>query len=55
MQPNHPPPAVVGLRESEPLAGAIAREAGLGLLPIEERAFEGGEFKLRPLESARGR
>lgn len=25
------------------------------LLPIEERPFDGGEFKLRPLESARGR
>ncbi len=55
MHPNHPPPAIVGLSESEPLASAIAREAGLGRLPIEERPFDGGEFKLRPLESARGR
>jgi ribose-phosphate pyrophosphokinase len=55
MQPNHTPPAVVGLSESHDLATAIAREAGVALLPIEERAFDGGEFKLRPLESARGR
>ena len=55
MHPNHPPPAVVGLSESQPLADAIARAAGIGVLPIEERPFDGGEFKLRPLESARGR
>ncbi len=34
---------------------AIATGAGLPLVPIEERRFEGGEFKLRPLESVRGR
>lgn len=37
------------------MASAIAHEAGLALLPVEERAFDGGEFKLRPLESVRGR
>ncbi len=55
MQPNPTQPAVVGLSESQPLASAVAREAGLPLLAIEERAFDGGEFKLRPLESVRGR
>jgi ribose-phosphate pyrophosphokinase len=48
-------PAIAALSESRPLAEAIAREASLPLLPIEERTFESGEFKLRPLESVRGR
>ncbi len=55
MSPNPLSAAVIGLSESQPLAQAIAQHAGLPLLPIEERAFEGGEFKLRPLESVRGR
>lgn len=46
---------LVALTESRALATAVAREAGLALLPIEERAFEDGEFKIRPLESVRGR
>ncbi len=46
---------VVALTESRLLGTAVAREAGLPLLPIEERTFEDGEFKLRPLESVRGR
>jgi len=37
------------------MAAAIAANAGLPLATIEERRFEGGEFKLRPLESVRGR
>lgn len=48
-------PALAALSESRELAVAIAREANLPLIPIEERSFEGGEFKLRPLESVRGR
>jgi ribose-phosphate pyrophosphokinase len=50
-----PRPALVALSESRDLAAAVAREAALPLIPIEERPFEGGEFKLRPLESVRGR
>ena len=50
-----PSPAIVALRETHDLAAAIAREAELPLVPIEERRFEAGEFKLRPLESVRGR
>ncbi len=46
---------LVGLDESGVLAAAVAREAGLAQLPIEARRFEGGEFKLRPLQSVRGR
>jgi ribose-phosphate pyrophosphokinase len=53
--PTSPGPAVVALSESRDLAIAVAREAGLPLVAIEERPFEGGEFKLRPLESVRGR
>ena len=55
MSLNSLPAAAVGLSESQALANAIAQHAGLALLPIEERTFEGGEFKLRPLESVRGR
>lgn len=46
---------LAALTESRPLAAAVAREAGLPLLALEERRFDGGEFKLRPLESVRGR
>lgn len=55
MHSSHLQPAVIGLSENHALASAIATEAGVPLLPIEERAFDGGEFKLRPLESVRGR
>lgn len=55
MSLTHPQPALVALSESRQLAAAVAREADLPLLPIEERNFESGEFKLRPLESVRGR
>jgi ribose-phosphate pyrophosphokinase len=36
-------------------AGRIADLLGIGLLPIEERDFEDGEHKARPLASVRGR
>lgn len=55
MLPTAAGPALIALGESRGLAAAVAGEAGLPLIPIEERAFEGGEFKLRPLESVRGR
>lgn len=48
-------PVLAALTESAHLTAAVAREAGLPLLRLEERRFEGGEFKLRPLESVRGR
>ncbi len=41
--------------ESRSLGTATCREAGLQLSGLEERNFESGEFKLRPLESVRGR
>ncbi len=43
------------LSESRELAAGVAEHAGLSLAPLEERRFEGGEFKLRPLESVRDR
>lgn len=43
------------LSESLELATATCREAGLELAALEERPFEGGEFKLRPLQSVRDR
>lgn len=46
---------LTSLSESRGLACAVARHADVPLIPIEERRFEGGEFKLRPLESIRGR
>ena len=48
-------PCLIALSECRDMAAAIAASARLPLVPIEERGFEGGEFKLRPLESVRGR
>ena len=48
-------PGFFTLSESGPLGAAVCREAGLKLAGLEERSFEGGEFKLRPLESVRNR
>lgn len=55
MLPPSQRPALIALSESRDLAAAVAREADLPVVPMEERPFEGGEFKLRPLESVRGR
>jgi ribose-phosphate pyrophosphokinase len=43
------------LSESHALGAAIARATRLELAPLEERSFEEGEFKLRPLVSVRDR
>jgi ribose-phosphate pyrophosphokinase len=48
-------PCLIAPGESRALAGAIAAETALPLIPLEERRFEGGELKLRPLESVRSR
>jgi len=50
-----PEPRLFSLSESRELAASVAASAGLGLTPLEERRFESGEFKLRPLESVRDR
>jgi ribose-phosphate pyrophosphokinase len=48
-------PCLIALDESRALAGSIAAQLDLPLIPLEERRFEGGEMKLRPLESVRAR
>jgi ribose-phosphate pyrophosphokinase len=54
MSASHPP-VLFALSESHALGAAIARAARLELAPLEERSFEEGEFKLRPLVSVRDR
>jgi len=48
-------PCFFALSESAALGTEVCRAAGLEPTPLEERRFESGEFKLRPLESVRGR
>jgi ribose-phosphate pyrophosphokinase len=43
-----------GLNASKELAAQLAERAGVRLAPHEERDFEDGEFKVRPLVSVRG-
>jgi len=43
------------LEHSHVLGAAIAQQLGLTLTPHEERTFEDGEHKARPLQSVRGR
>jgi len=50
-----PAPRLFALNESRELGASIALAASLALTPLEERRFESGEFKLRPLESVRDR
>ncbi len=46
--------ALFALGASHALGREIAGALGIELSPVEERAFEDGEFKLRPLASIRG-
>jgi ribose-phosphate pyrophosphokinase len=48
-------PALAALGCSSALAGRIADDLGWTLVPVEEREFDGGEHKSRPLTSVRGR
>jgi ribose-phosphate pyrophosphokinase len=48
-------PLLFALSESGALGAQISHESGIALAALEERAFEDGEFKLRPLVSVRGR
>ena len=50
-----PEPLIFAPDESRALALAASESAGIPLAPLEEREYEGGEFKLRPLESVRQR
>ncbi|HUI58638.1 MAG TPA: ribose-phosphate diphosphokinase [Steroidobacteraceae bacterium] len=52
---HSPAPLLAALSDTSELGLAIGRAAKLELVPIEERPFETGEFKLRPLSSVRGR
>jgi ribose-phosphate pyrophosphokinase len=47
--------AIFALGQSHAFGEAVAARLGLGLSPVEERSFEDGEFKQRPLASVRGR
>ncbi len=49
------PPLLFALHGSEPLGAKIAQHLGLPLAAHEEREFEDGEHKARPLENVRGR
>jgi ribose-phosphate pyrophosphokinase len=48
-------PLLFGLDRSIPLTDAVAHQLGLPRSPHEERAFEDGEHKSRPLQAVRGR
>ena len=52
---SSPDPVLAALSESDVLGRAISEAAGINRVPIEDRQFEAGEFKLRPLGSVRGR
>lgn len=47
--------ALFALGASRVFGAQVAEALGAALSPLEERAFEDGEFKLRPLTSVRGR
>jgi ribose-phosphate pyrophosphokinase len=48
-------PLVFAPGESRALGRTASDKAGIELASLEEREYEGGEFKLRPLQSVRGR
>jgi ribose-phosphate pyrophosphokinase len=48
-------PLIFAPSESRLLGRAASEHAGIELAPLEEREYEGGEFKLRPLQSVRDR
>jgi len=49
------PPLLFALHGSEPLGVKIAQHLGIPLAAHEEREFDDGEHKARPLENVRGR
>ncbi len=49
------PPLLFALHGSEPLGIKIAQHLGISLAAHEERDFEDGEHKARPLQNVRGR
>jgi len=51
----NPAPLVFAPAASRPFGERVAATLGCALAPMEEREFEGGEHKTRPLVSVRGR
>jgi ribose-phosphate pyrophosphokinase len=51
----HAAPLLFVPRATRPFGERVAAQLGLDLAPLEEREFEGGEHKTRPLTSVRGR
>jgi ribose-phosphate pyrophosphokinase len=54
-EPTTCAPLIFAPSESRALAAAASKHAGIELADLEEREYEGGEFKLRPLQPVRGR
>ena len=50
----HRPLSLFGLQASRDLAGLVAQRLDIALAPHEERPFEDGEHKARPLQDVRG-
>ncbi|MFM7633113.1 MAG: ribose-phosphate pyrophosphokinase-like domain-containing protein [Betaproteobacteria bacterium] len=48
-------PLLFALAHTQALGNLVAQRLGLALTPHEERVFDDGEHKLRPLHSVRGR
>nr|NDG07819.1 ribose-phosphate pyrophosphokinase [Oxalobacteraceae bacterium] len=48
-------PLLFALGHSQPLGKLVAQRLGVALTPHEERVFDDGEHKIRPLQSVRGR
>ncbi len=55
MPDREPQPRLFAFAEGRAFAAMVGDEAGIAMGSLEERRFEGGEFKLRPLESVRDR
>ncbi|SKA35895.1 ribose-phosphate pyrophosphokinase [Enhydrobacter aerosaccus] len=51
---SHRPMLVFALEGSRPFAERVARRLTVPLAPLEERSFEDGEHKARPLQNVRG-
>ena len=52
---SHDPPCLFAMHASRAWGEAVAAQLGTDLSPHEERAFDDGEHKARPLASVRGR
>lgn len=55
MTSDDKPPLLFALAPDSALGGGVAAQLNSALAPHEERAFEDGEHKCRPLQSVRGR